>query len=99
MSGGVDSSVTAKLMVDQVCCFAHRLSRLSLSGVVGSRVMTLLESSCGTGMGETNPEPIRDANGRKTGRMCSWCLSIWESLAEWYACGLQYILNVFIVAR
>ena len=51
MPGGVDSSVTAKLMVDQVGCVAGvSLAENILTSFTDSRVMTLLGCSCGTGL-------------------------------------------------
>ena len=77
MSGGVDSSVTAKLMVDQVSCIGDdSLAKHILTSFTDSRVMTLLGCSCGTGIQETNPEPMQAVNGRRIGKMCGWCLSI-----------------------
>jgi len=85
MSGGVDSSVTAKLMIDQVCRAERYLSvGFLLSGFTGSRVMMLPDYSCGTGIQETNPGPIRDANGRRIGRTYGWCPSTWAYPVEWY---------------
>jgi hypothetical protein len=76
MSGGVDSSVTAKLMVDQVCCFELKLSvECLLSGFSGSRVMMSPDCSCETGIQGTNPEPIKDVSGRRIGKTCGWCPS------------------------
>ena len=84
MSGGVDSSVTAKLMVDQVRYLQRRLSlRLILTCVAGSRVMMLLDFSCATGTRETNPGPTRGANGKRIGRMYGWCPRTWVYPAEW----------------
>ena len=69
MSGGVDSSVTAKLMVDQVCFFKPKRSVESLlSSFAGSRVMMSPDCSCETGIQETNLEPIKGVNGRRIDR-------------------------------
>ena len=76
MSGGVDSSVTAKLMVDQVGFLQRSLSlRFPLSYITGSRVMMLLDFSCETGTQETNPGLTKDVSGRRIGRTYSSCLS------------------------
>jgi hypothetical protein len=57
-----------------------------LSSVTGSRVMMLPGYSCETGIQETNPGRIEDANGRRIGRMCNWFPGIWAYPAEWYVC-------------
>jgi hypothetical protein len=83
MSGGVDSSVTAKLMVDQVCCFEPKLFvGFLLSGFAGSRVMVSPDCSYETGIQETNPGSIKDANGKRIGKTYGWCPNTWVYPAE-----------------
>ena len=55
-----------------------------LSSAAGSRVMTLLDCSCETGIQETNLGRMGDVNGRRIGRMYDWCPGIWAFPAEWY---------------
>jgi hypothetical protein len=67
---------TAKLMVDQVCCFEPKLSvGCLLSGFADSRVMMLPDCSCETGTQETNLELIKDVNGRRIGKVYGGCPS------------------------
>lgn len=56
----------------------------SLSSAAGSRVMMLPGCSCETGIQGTNPGRIKDVNGRRIGKMYSWCPGIWAFLVEWY---------------
>jgi len=87
MSGGVDSSVTAKLMVDQVRYLQYSLFLwFFLSCIAGSRVMTLLDFSCGIGTRETNPGLIKDVNGRRIGKTYGWYPNAWIYPAEWCVC-------------
>lgn len=82
MSGGVDSSVTAKLLTEQV-----RLQLLQYRAPfdVVSRTMTYLLSSCATGIPATNRVLIRAANGKRTGKMSGGPAGYWTFLAKWYA--------------
>ena len=88
MSGGVDSSVTAKLLAEKVRqvdnpshAFAHNCSR----------IMTFLPSSCGIGIPGMNRALMWAVTGRRTGKMCNvyaenstshakWCVSLTASI-------------------
>lgn len=86
MSGGVDSSVTARLLSEKVrnidainCNTTHKLCWPFY------RTMISPPSSCGIGTLEMSPERTRAANGKKTGRTCSESVASWMSHAEWCA--------------
>jgi NH3-dependent NAD+ synthetase len=68
MSGGVDSSVTAKLLADHV---RKQKDNLKPSLIEPLRITIFQPSSCVTGIHETSPALTVVANGRKTGKMSS----------------------------
>ena len=62
----------------------HPPMNFSLSSAAGSRVTMLPGCLCEIGIQGTNPGRIKDVNGRRIGKMYSWCPDIWASPAGWY---------------
>ena len=80
MSGGVDSSVTAKLLAEKVRhvntpshSFAHNYSR----------IMIFPPFLCGIGIPGTNRALMWAASGRRTGKMCNACAESSTFHARW----------------
>lgn len=83
MSGGVDSSVTAKLLAEKVRESKSRILRISLPTII-QRIMTSLPSLCGIGIPGTNRAQMWAVSGRRTGRMFNACAENSTSPAKWY---------------
>jgi NH3-dependent NAD+ synthetase len=79
MSGGVDSSVTARILANKVGTPAFHLS----SSTDVSRDMIYLPSSCAIGIRVTSQELIRAVNGRETGRTYNVSARHWIYLVKW----------------
>ena len=69
MSGGVDSSVTAKLMLDQVGDSSFVIPPLPY--ILDVRATMSPEFTCAIGTPETSPAPTKAANGKRTGTTSS----------------------------
>lgn len=87
MSGGVDSSVTAKLLTEQVRSSIliedeTILFKLGVSSAF-ARIMTYQLSSCEIGTPMMNLVPIVVANGKKTGKTWGVCVVCWIFLVRW----------------
>ena len=82
MSGGVDSSVTAKLLAEKVRESKSRILRISLPTII-QRIMTSLPSLCGIGIPGTNRAQMWAVSGRRTGRMFNACAENSTSPAKW----------------
>lgn len=98
MSGGVDSSVTARLLLDKV----YSALRILLPGDthVAHRGTTCLRYSCATGTPATSLARTADASGRRTGRTCSGSAGCSISRVKW--CASAYLvceLSVLMACR
>jgi hypothetical protein len=80
MSGGVDSSVTAKLLAEKVCesIFFRTLLPTNIQ-----RIMTSPPSLCGIGIPGTNRAQMWAVSGRRTGTMSNACAENSTSHTEW----------------
>lgn len=78
MSGGVDSSVTARLLANEVSEPQKRVNYLK-----SWRIMTFLLYLCEIGTREMKPGPITAVSGNKTGKTFSVFASLLPSLAKW----------------
>ena len=68
MSGGVDSSVAARLLVDQV----WKDDFLRFNALTKLDRITIFQPYiCAIGTPETNPEQTMVVNGKKTGKTCN----------------------------
>jgi hypothetical protein len=80
MSGGVDSSVTAKLLSEKVRQVKNRSHTFAYGH---PRTMIFPPSLCGIGIPGTNLVLMWAVSGRRTGRMFNACAENSTSLAEW----------------
>jgi asparagine synthetase B (glutamine-hydrolysing) len=80
MSGGVDSSVAAKLLAEKV---RHVDNPLHAFAHNCSRIMTFPPYLCGTGTPGTNRALMWAVTGRRTGKMYNVCAENSTSHARW----------------
>jgi hypothetical protein len=80
MSGGVDSSVTAKLLAEKVREVQNPPHTFAYNH---PRIMTSPPSLCGIGIPGTNRAQMWAVSGRRTGRMSNACAENSTSHTEW----------------
>lgn len=80
MSGGVDSSVTAKLLAEKVREVKNPPHTFAYNH---PRIMTSPPSLCGIGIPGMNRGKMRAVSGRRTGRMFNACAENSTSHTEW----------------
>lgn len=80
MSGGVDSSVTAKLLAEKVREVKKPPHTFAYDH---PRIMTSPPSLCGIGIPGTNRAQMWAVSGRRTGRMFNACAENLTSHAKW----------------
>lgn len=84
MSGGVDSSVTAKLLADKVRNISHVVASRRQWSFPISRITTFRLCLCAIGTPATSLVQTMDVSGRKIGKTSDACAEYWIFLVKWY---------------